>query len=151
MQSNGSNWDEQRDAVDFLRDDVVHALSVALGMTEESAASWFDTGRDTYRINIEGFAELVNEYLQTKPAEHRIMFLVDEVGQFIGEKTELMLNLQTLTEQLGTLCHGRAWVIVTSQEDIDAAIGEANKAKSQDFSRFRAVFIPGCHSLAQYR
>ena len=140
VQSNGSNWDEQRDAVDFLRDDVVHALSVALGMTEESAASWFDTGRDTYRINIEGFAELVNEYLQTKPAEHRIMFLVDEVGQFIGEKTELMLNLQTLTEQLGTLCHGRAWVIVTSQEDIDAAIGEANKAKSQDFSKIQGRF-----------
>jgi len=139
-QSNGSSWEEQRDAVDFLRDDVVHALSVALGMSEDSAASWFDSGRDTYRINIEGFAGLVNEYLQTKPAEHRILFLVDEVGQFIGEKTELMLNLQTLTEQLGTLCHGRAWVIVTSQEDIDAAIGEANKAKSQDFSKIQGRF-----------
>lgn len=139
-QSNGGSWEKQRDAVDFLRDDVVHALSVALGMSEDSAASWFDSGRDTYRINIEGFAELVNEYLQTKPAEHRILFLVDEVGQFIGEKTELMLNLQTLTEQLGTLCKGRAWVIVTSQEDIDAAIGEANKAKSQDFSKIQGRF-----------
>lgn len=139
-QSNGSSWDEQRDAVDFLRDDVVHALSVALGMSDDSAASWFDTGRDTYRINIENFAQLVNEYLQTKPAEHRLLFLVDEVGQFIGEKTELMLNLQTLTEQLGTLCHGRAWVIVTSQEDIDSAIGEANKSKSQDFSKIQGRF-----------
>lgn len=138
--SNGSTWEEQRDAVDFLRDDVVHALSVALGMSEDSAAQWFDSGRDTYRINIEGFAKLVNEYLQTKPAEHRILFLVDEVGQFIGEKTDLMLNLQTLTEQLGTLCNGRSWVIVTSQEDIDAAIGEANKAKSQDFSKIQGRF-----------
>ena len=37
-------------------------------------------------------------------------------------------------------CQGRAWVIVTSQEDIDAAIGEANKAKSQDFSKIQGRF-----------
>jgi hypothetical protein len=51
-----------------------------------------------------------------------------------------MLNLQTITEQLGTVCHGRAWIVVTSQEDIDAAIGEANKAKSQDFSKIQGRF-----------
>jgi hypothetical protein len=51
-----------------------------------------------------------------------------------------MLNLQTIAEQLGTLCQGRAWVIVTSQEDIDAAIGEANKARSQDFSKIQGRF-----------
>ena len=51
-----------------------------------------------------------------------------------------MLTLQTIAEQLGTLCQGRAWVIVTSQEDIDAAIGEANKAKSQDFSKIQGRF-----------
>ena len=51
-----------------------------------------------------------------------------------------MLSLQTITEQLGTQCKGRAWVIVTSQEDIDAAIGEANKARSQDFSKIQGRF-----------
>jgi hypothetical protein len=51
-----------------------------------------------------------------------------------------MLTLQTIAEQLGTLCQGRAWVIVTSQEDIDAAIGEANKARSQDFSKIQGRF-----------
>lgn len=138
--NHGSSWEEGRDAFDFLRDEVVHALSVSLSMSEDSAAAWFDGARDSFRINIESFAQLVNDYLATKPAEHRILFLVDEVGQFIGENTQLMLNLQTITEQLGTLCHGRAWVIVTSQEDIDAAIGEANKTKSQDFSKIQGRF-----------
>ena len=139
-QSNGSTWEAERDAVDFLRDDVVHALSVALGQSEESAGQWFDRSRDEYRINIESFAKLVNAYLETRPAGHRIIFLVDEVGQFIGDNTKLMLNLQTITEQLGTATQGRAWVIVTSQEDIDAALGEANKAKSQDFSKIQGRF-----------
>ena len=136
----GSTWEKERDAVDFLRDDVVHALGKALGMTEESAGRWFDTSRDDYRINIESLAKMIREYLDTKPSGHRIIFLVDEVGQFIGDNTQLMLTLQTITEQLGTLCQGRAWVIVTSQEDIDAAIGEANKAKSQDFSKIQGRF-----------
>ncbi len=136
----GSSWEAERDAFQFKRDEVVYALSVALGMSEDSAAAWFDNAENTFRINIESFAELVNDYLKTRPAEHRILFLVDEVGQFIGENTQLMLNLQTITEQLGTLCDGRAWVIVTSQEDIDAAIGEANKTKSQDFSKIQGRF-----------
>lgn len=140
LAKNGSTWEQERDAVDFLRDDVVYALSNALNITEESAGSWFDKAREDYRINIESFANLIREYLDTKPKGHRIIFLVDEVGQFIGNNAQLMLTLQTITEQLGTLCQGRAWVIVTSQEDIDAAIGEANKAKSQDFSKIQGRF-----------
>lgn len=140
QEKNGSSWEQERDAVDFLRDEVVYALSKALKMTEESAGLWFDKAREDYRINIESFAKLIREYLDTKPTGHRIIFLVDEVGQFIGDNTQLMLTLQTITEQLGTLCQGRAWVIVTSQEDIDAAIGEANKAKSQDFSKIQGRF-----------
>ncbi len=140
QEKNGSIWNKQRDAVDFLRDDVVCALAKALNMTEESAGRWFDKSRDDYKINIEGFAKLIRDYLDTKPAGHRVIFLADEVGQFIGDNTQLMLTLQTITEQLGTLCQGRAWVIVTSQEDIDAAIGETNKAKSQDFSKIQGRF-----------
>src|SRR5690606_2355759 len=49
-ESNGSTWEAERDAVDFLRDDVVHALSVALEQSEESAGQWFDRSRDEYRI-----------------------------------------------------------------------------------------------------
>lgn len=139
-QSNGSTWEKERDAVDFLRDDIVVGLAQALKMSPGSAGKWFDSARDDYRINIEGFAKVVNDYLATKPANHKIIFLVDEVGQFIGANSQLMLSLQTITEQLGTQCRGRAWVIVTSQEDIDAAIGEANKAKSQDFSKIQGRF-----------
>ncbi len=138
--SNGNAWDAERDAVDFLRDDVIAGLSAALTMSAESAGKWFDDARDTYRINIEGFADLVRAYLDAKGPGQRIVFLVDEVGQFIGKNTQLMLNLQTITEELGVRCKGRAWVIVTSQEDIDATLGEANQARSNDFSKITGRF-----------
>lgn len=138
--SNGNDWDAERDAVDFLRDDVIAGLSQALGMSEDSAGKWFDDARERHKVNIEGFAALVNKYLQSKGPKHRVVFLVDEVGQFIGNNTQLMLNLQTITEQLGTQCKGRAWVIVTSQADIDATLGEGNKAGGQDFSKIQGRF-----------
>jgi hypothetical protein len=138
--SNGSTWEKERDAVDFLRDDVVTALASALKMTPDSAGQWFDNARDNYRINIEGFAKVVKDYLATHAANHKVIFLVDEVGQFIGNNSQLMLSLQTITEQLGVQCKGRAWVIVTSQADIDAAIGDTNLAKSQDFSKIQGRF-----------
>jgi hypothetical protein len=138
--SNGNDWAAERDAVDFLRDDVIAGLSQALGMSEASAGKWFDDARERHKVNIEGFAALVNNYLQSKGPQHRVVFLVDEVGQFIGNNTQLMLNLQTITEQLGTQCKGRAWVIVTSQADIDATLGEGNKANGQDFSKIQGRF-----------
>lgn len=138
--SNGGAWEQESDAVAFYRDDIVTALAQALKMTPESAGKWFDNARDDYRITLEGFAKVVNDYLTTRPSSHKVIFLVDEVGQFIGASSPLMLNLQTITEQLGAQCKGRAWVIVTSQEDIDAAIGEDNKSKGQDFSKIQARF-----------
>ena len=39
--------------------------------------------------------------------------------RYIGDDSKLMLNLQTVTEELGKECMGKAWVIVTSQQDID--------------------------------
>ena len=65
---------------------------------------------------------------------------MDEVGQFIGQNTQMMLKLQTITETLGTVCAGRAWVIVTSQADIDAVLGEMNTSKGNDFSKIQGRF-----------
>ncbi len=137
----GVTWEQQRDAVDLSRDEVIAALTQALSMSEDSATKWFDDARERYKINIEGFAKLVKEYLDSKGSQHRIIFLVDEVGQFIGHDTHLMLTLQTITENLGTVCNGRAWVIVTSQEDIEKVVGETNQAHTQDFSKIQGRFF----------
>jgi hypothetical protein len=62
----GKKWVAERDAVDFMRDEVVQSLMVALNMSEESAAKWFDDAPHKFSINIENFAKLVKEYLDSK-------------------------------------------------------------------------------------
>lgn len=136
----GTEWVDERDAYQFNRDEVVQALSTTLGQSQESAEKWVDGAEDSFALTIENFCTWVREYLDSKGPDHRLLFLVDEVGQFIGGDTHLMLNLQTITENLGTSCGGRAWVVVTSQEDIDAVLGEMKTARANDFSKIQGRF-----------
>ncbi len=136
----GAPWETERDAFLMMRDEVITALATALQTSEDAAAKWFDGADKTFNLNIEGFAKLVKEYLDSKGPQHRIAFMVDEIGQFIGSDTHLMLNLQTIVEDLGRVCNGRAWVLVTSQEDIDAVLGEVRGSKANDFSKIQGRF-----------
>ena len=138
----GLNWVHERDAYQFNRDEVVKALSEALGQSEAAAEKWIDGAEDHFSLSVENFCKWVREYLDAKGPQHRIVFLADEVGQFIGNDSHLMLNLQTIAENLGTICRRRAWLVVTSQEDMDTVLGDLSKAKKQDFSKIQGRFFP---------
>ncbi|NLW23292.1 MAG: BREX system P-loop protein BrxC [Tissierellia bacterium] len=133
--SSGFDWVEDRRTFYFKRDHVVKALSAATGMSEEAAKEWHQHGSKEFNMDIEGLAREIREYLDSKGPDTRLIFLVDEVGQYIGEDSTLMLNLQTIAEELGSQCQGRAWIIVTSQEAIDEL---TRRIRENDFSK-----IPG--------
>ncbi|MDO4548214.1 MAG: BREX system P-loop protein BrxC [Clostridia bacterium] len=132
----GTPWLEARNDFDFIQDDVVDALSQIGFMSVEAARNWCEKSTGNYSISIERFAELVQRYIERKGNDHHVVFLVDEIGQYIGDDSRLMLDLQTLTEDLGTACQGKAWLIVTSQQDIDAV----TKTKGNDFSKIQGRF-----------
>jgi hypothetical protein len=135
----GSDWESQRDAYDFYRDELSQSLAVASNQTLESTRQWVEQLENNFPLDIRNFCKWVNDYLETH-GDRNILFLVDEVGQFIGQNTQMMLKLQTITEDLGTFCNGRAWVIVTSQADIEAAIGQLKKTSGDDFSKIQGRF-----------
>jgi len=136
----GSDWLKERDAYHFHRDELVQALNTTLNMSAEAAEKWIDGAEGSFALSVENFCKWTKEYLDSKGPDRRLLFLVDEVGQFIGQDSHLMLNLQTITEELGTVCKGRAWVVVTSQEDIDAVLGEIKQSKANDFSKIQGRF-----------
>jgi len=59
--------------------------------------------RKDYKVSVESFAKLVKNYISRQPAGFRLNFFVDEAGQFIGQDSRLMLNLQTITAYLPDL------------------------------------------------
>ena len=132
----GSAWEESRHKFDFIQDDVVEALVKIDFMSEAAARNWCEKATETYHISIEDFAKRVKAYINKKGNNHHVVFMVDEVGQYIGDDSNLMLNLQTVREELSKECKGKAWIVVTSQQDVDSIM----KVKGNDFSKIQGRF-----------
>lgn len=140
LEETGEEWKESRRNIDFIADeflDVIEDMEIK-GFSKDAAERWLEKD-NTESINAESFCDLLGDYLKIKGKNHRVVFLVDEIGQYIGDNSQLMLNLQTLVEQLGTKFIGRVWAGVTSQQDIGAIL-EDNDAKRNDFSKIQGRF-----------
>lgn len=132
-QLTNTEWEEQRTDYHFHQDEIIESLSQILGQSKESCSRWIDYAESDFSMTVENFAKWTKEYLDKKGSEKRLLYLVDEIGQFVGQDGHLMLNLQTIVENLGVVCEGRVWVVVTSQEDIDKVLGSLSNARSNDF------------------
>lgn len=132
----GEEWKIKRQAFAMIQDKIVQTIVEINLMSEDAARNWCKTAKVSYDLSIEKFVSLVKQYCDKKGPKHHVVFLVDEIGQYIAEDAKLMLNLQTIVEDLGTACQGRAWVIVTSQQDIDSI----TKIKGNDFSKIQGRF-----------
>lgn len=115
-------------------------VSKALGRLGHQVDQPFRSYREQLSLSAEAFAQDVASWLERQGPHQRIAFFVDEVGQFIGDDSQLMLNLQTITEQLATHCPGRAWVFVTSQEELSGITKQMNERRSTDFSKIQGRF-----------
>lgn len=132
---NGGSWEDSRESFAFFEDDIVAAMSEALDMSETAARNWFN-GEEEIELSIEQLVKEIKEYVERKGKDNRLLFMIDEVGQYIGSDSDLMLNLQTIVEEIGTQCGGRVWVMVTSQEAIDSI----TKISGNDFSKIQGRF-----------
>ena len=134
-EKNGASWLESRDAYAFFEDDIVATLQEVLGMSEQAASNWFN-GTETVETSIAQLVSEIKEYVDAQPRDFRLLFMIDEVGQYIGGDTDLLINLQSLVEKIGSECGGKVWVVCTGQEAIDEII----KARENEFSRIQARF-----------
>ncbi len=136
----GKNWQIGREQALLESKNIAQAYAQVTASDEAAALGILDKYRGQYRVSIEDFAEQVNAYIETQSANFRLNFFVDEVGHYIADNIKLMTNLQTIAESLATKCRGRAWVIVTAQEDMGTVVGEMDKRQGNDFSRIQARF-----------
>jgi len=133
-------WERGREQALLEAGNVARAYSEVTGEDAAHAKGILDKYRAQYSVSIEDFGNQVKAWLDQKPANFRLNFFVDEVGQYVAEHTKLMTNLQTVAESLATKCQGRAWIIVTAQEDMNSVLGDMSKQQSNDFSKIQARF-----------
>ena len=131
----GKSWIDSRNTYRFFQSDVKKALIESGAMDEESATLWFSNKKEE-EYSVEQLVTDIKEYVDSKPEDFRLIFLADEVGQYVGTDRNMLLNLQSIVESLGSTCRGKVWVIATGQEALDEMI----KLREDEFSRIMARF-----------
>lgn len=136
----GKPWENVRKSAALHAKKIDAAFDAALGNPEGTTDNIIRYYKDTYQPSVKDFALQVKDYIDTKEPGFRLNFFVDEVGQFIANNTELMVNLQTVAEDLNDYCDGASWVLVTSQENVEDIVGEMSENSANDFSKIQARF-----------
>ena len=134
----GKTWKDGKRNIDFYDEDFIEVVEELDIMSSEGATRWLERD-DKISVSPETFADTLEHYLKLKGDKHRIVFLVDEIGQYIGDNSQLMLNLQTLVEVLGVRFQGRVWVGVTSQQDLGTIL-VGGEHRRNDFSKIQDRF-----------
>ena len=135
--SGGKPWEIIRKSFGLKRKVIVPALVDSLELEQKDAEKWFNDLTETKQFSIDQFVDDVKTYVDSKSNDFRLLFMIDEVGQFVGSSTDKLLNLQTIFEELGSKCKGKVWVVCTGQEALDKVIKVREAAFSKIQDRFR--------------
>ena len=133
-------WEDVRKAALLYGTKITAAFDEVCGNkpgTNDNVVSYY---QQTYKPDIHAFALRVKEYINAHGPGFRLNFFVDEAGQYIAKDSNLMTNLQSIAEELATVCGGASWVVVTSQENMEDTIGQMTDKSANDFSKIQARF-----------
>ena len=133
---------------------VLHAMDPD---TYPSADSWATTfmERDA-DITIRTLVNRTFDLTERRQPGHAIMYIIDEVGQYVARSGEKIENLRATVEQFGLESRNRVannkavapvWIIVTSQEKLDEVVAAIDDkrvelARLQDRFRIRIDMAP---------
>lgn len=133
-------WEDARKAIMLKLHKLAEVVAGIEGIDKETAEQNIRAQIANFKMDIDSFVSLVKEHLAKQPQNSRFIFFVDEVGQFIGKDVHRMLSLQTIAEGLTDKTDGRAFIVVTSQMDMESTLGDLNAQQSNDFSRIQGRF-----------
>ncbi|WP_306222344.1 BREX system P-loop protein BrxC [Bosea beijingensis] len=118
----GKEWAKAKGMLAFAINEASAVLHVLEPATYPVPDSWAKS-RAKADINAGLFAKRVVELMNRRKPGHSMIFVVDEVGQFVARDVQKMLDLQAIVQQLGVHGRGKHWIAVTSQEKLSELVG----------------------------
>ncbi|WP_114283705.1 BREX system P-loop protein BrxC [Candidatus Halocynthiibacter alkanivorans] len=112
------SWDAGKNKISFAlvkASVVMHQLDPSTYTTPDS---WVQAAKDKADITPGKLAERCRDLMQRRRESKSLVFVVDEIGQFVSRDVQKMLDLQGVVQNLGRISRGKSWLIVTSQEKL---------------------------------
>ncbi|MFQ5342663.1 MAG: BREX system P-loop protein BrxC [Anaerolineae bacterium] len=132
---------------------VLHEIDLT---TYPAADSWAASIRRESDVTIRTLVDRTFELASRRRPDHAVIFVIDEVGQYVARSAEKIENLRAVVEHFGQESKNRVlagqavapvWVIVTSQEKLDEVVAAIDDkrveiAKLQDRFVIRIDMAP---------
>jgi hypothetical protein len=116
------DWDTAKARVAFALNEaskVMHALEPT---TYNAPDSWAKAATRRADITPNLLAERCKLLMDRRRPGLSLVFVVDEVGQYVARDVQKMLDLQGIVQALGRVGRGRFWLVVTSQEKLNELV-----------------------------
>ncbi|WP_277484618.1 BREX system P-loop protein BrxC [Catalinimonas alkaloidigena] len=116
-QTDGQEWDDYRNdelVVDSLIPEIAHQMYPTLFKT---SSSFTTEASEVIRFENDRVGEML-EIAREATGKEYIIFIVDEVGQYVGSRQNLILNLDGLAKNLKNIGNGKVWIIGTAQQTL---------------------------------
>lgn len=95
---------------------------------------------DTY-ISVESFMKELKGFIDSRGKNYHLLFLVDEISQFIDGRGGLLLQLQEIVTRLHEVCEDRVWLGCTAQQDLSELLDDCKISKtSEDYGKIMGRF-----------
>ena len=140
------DWTEERLApqrVPAILMQVLPEIDSIYYRNESDVEAGIEKAEDDDLVSPEGLIDEINRYLKRMAqADHGsvpfALFVVDEVGQFIAADKDRIEEIRSIVERGAVTGNGRIFFVMTSQEDLAAAIGGV--IKGDQMSKLNARF-----------
>lgn len=113
----GVEWSEVHNdplVVDSIIPEIAHQMYPQLFKTPTA----FNTETSDYiRFENERVQEMI-EIVREATGKQYIIFIIDEVGQYVGSRPNLILNLDGLAKNIKNIGGGKVWIIGTAQQTL---------------------------------
>jgi len=122
-------WSFEKGKVAFALSEASRVLHSLDPLTFPMADSWVKAVKNKADISPGKLAERANELMKRRRPGQALMFVVDEVGQFVARDVQKMLDLQAVVQSLGVKGRGKHWIVVTSQEKLSELVSGLDDKK----------------------
>lgn len=113
----GATWSRVQNnplAIDGLIPKIAHEMYPALFPDAKSFSSKTDGFYQFENDRVKEMLDIVRE----KSGKQHIIFIIDEVGQYVAARDNLILNLDGLAKNLKHIGDGKVWIISTAQQTL---------------------------------
>ena len=117
------DWDVEKGKIAIAVQQASRVMHAMEPDTYATADSWRESAMKRADITPGDLATRCMDLMSRRRPGKTLLFVIDEVGQFVARDVQKMLDLQAVVQSFGRVGRGKLWILVTSQEKLTELVG----------------------------